>query len=79
MRSIQKPTGIWIHNEAIGWINSLMIDLKLRIGGQEPYAPMTMERLDAFGAHYNDLMRCRKNETTAIDAQETARREERLA
>lgn len=65
MKGIREPSGIYLHFEAIGWINALMIDLKLRISGQEPTAPMTMERLDAFGAHYENLMCCRKPATTS--------------
>jgi hypothetical protein len=63
--NIREPVGMCKHDAAIFWINALMVDLKLRIVGQEPTAPMTMERLDEFNAHYNDLMRCKVNATTS--------------
>lgn len=65
LNTIQEPTGIHNHFEFIGWMNNLLIDLKLQLTGIEPSSPITMERLQEFTAHYTDLMACRKPATTA--------------
>lgn len=65
MNNIQEPVGISRHSEATLWINRLMIDLKLRLAGLEPTAPITLARLDEFDAIHRDLLRCQQRDTTS--------------
>jgi hypothetical protein len=63
--NIAEPTGIMCHFEALGWINSLMIDLKLTLGGLEPQRPIDLPRLGEFEAVLKDLLTCQKPDTTS--------------
>lgn len=46
------------HSEAIRWLNSLIMDLKVQLGGGEPMEPITLERLAEFSKHREDLEGC---------------------
>jgi hypothetical protein len=48
--NIAEPTGIMCHFEAMEWINSLMVDLKLTLGGMEPQRPIDAARLEEWDA-----------------------------
>jgi hypothetical protein len=63
--NIAEPTGIMCHFEAMEWINSLMVDLKLTLGGMEPQRPIDAARLEEWDAFSRMLLRCRVPATTA--------------
>lgn len=52
--------GSLVHDAEIGFLTSLLIDLKLREMGRTPHAPITMERLTEASKHVGKLLQCRK-------------------
>jgi len=60
MQNIQGEPRWPIHSEAIGWVNRLIIDLKLQLMGHEPRAPITCERLNEWDKLRQDVERCRR-------------------
>jgi hypothetical protein len=48
------------HNEAVGFFNRLIIDLKLQNLGQEPTEPITAERLNEASKHIRDIQSCQR-------------------
>lgn len=51
-------TTIGKHSLAIGYVNQLIIDLKLQQTGQQPGEPITMERLNEWAEYRRDLENC---------------------
>lgn len=52
--------GYMKHDQEIGFLTSLLIDLKLIELGREARTPITMERLEEATRHVSALMQCRK-------------------
>lgn len=48
------------HEDAVQWVNRLVLDLKLQALGQPPNAPIDMTRLNEWLKHRNDLERCKE-------------------
>ncbi len=48
------------HEDAIQWINHLVLDLKLIQLGQPPNHPIDMTRLEQWRTYANDLERCKE-------------------
>jgi hypothetical protein len=49
-----------VHEEAMYWVNALVLDLKLQLLGQPPNKPIDMTRLDEWRKHQNDLEHCKE-------------------
>lgn len=57
--SIAPELELLKHSEAVGYVNRLIIDLKLQLAGIEPDEPVTLERLNRWSKHRRDLEKCK--------------------
>jgi hypothetical protein len=61
MSSRIRPPQPWPrHDEALHWINDLILDLKLIELGQPPNRPVDMTRLNAWQTHRRDIEDCKE-------------------
>jgi hypothetical protein len=56
---IMDDPGICNHEQAMSWVNQLIIDLKKQLLGVPPAEPITMDRLNEWQAHHRQLEQCR--------------------
>ena len=49
-----------LHDEAIIWLNMLIIDLKLQALGQPPNAPIDITRLNQWSQYRQELEQCKE-------------------
>lgn len=57
---ISADRGLPKHGKEIGFLNDLIIDLKLQAIGRQVREPVTMERLEEATKHIGALMQCRE-------------------
>ena len=46
------------HEDVMWWVDQLILDLRLQLLGEQPFAPIDMTRLDEWRKHRNDIERC---------------------
>ena len=59
-KRIAEPEGLCEHVDAMNWMNTLVINLKQQLLGFKLTGTISMQRLDEWDKHYEDLEKCRR-------------------
>lgn len=49
-----------LHDDAVHWVNDLILDLKLQMLGEQPRKPIDMTRLEQWQRYARDLEQCKE-------------------
>src|SRR5690606_33504859 len=58
MNRIQPNHNTYTHPEAVQWLTDFMVDIKKMVLIEENYQPFTMERLNEWDTHHEDIAQC---------------------